>query len=136
MIFWASSEADIKADRNLNAVRLSVEPYINEKATLTELSSLDVKIRYIPIVMGSEFLSRYPARSKIRKRQKLYDCSPQLPHQIFVNGSWKEQLSAYLEGLEECFDPLLKLGATEIQVLRFKDILRQAVVDLMKKESG
>ena len=130
MIFWASSEADSKAHLNLNAVRLSVEPYINEAAAISELSSLEIKIRYIPIVMGSEFLSRYPARSKIRKKQKLYDCAPQLPHQPFVDGSWAEQVATYLQGLNECADPLLKMGATEVQVSIFKEILGRALIDL------
>ncbi len=87
------------------------------------LSELGVKVRYIPIIMPVQLRSRYPARSKVRKKERLYDCAPQLNYDVFINGTFEQQLEEYIRGLTESVPFLAKLGASREQVEEYASIL-------------
>lgn len=127
MIFWASAEVYRLAFPALDLVRRSVEPYLNGVFAQSRLAALYCKIRYVPIVMPAGMRERYPARSKLHRKQRIYDCSPQLNYEVFVDGAFEDQLREYLRGLEEVAQHLPKLGATPEQVAAFSAILAAAV---------
>lgn len=132
MIFWASAEVGIDANPAMERARRCVEPYLNAAFAESTLGSLAVEIRYIPIVMPAEARHRYPARSKLRKKQRLYDCAPQLNYDVFVSGSFEHQLREYVRGISESTSYLAELGANERQVADFRAILDSAVEKILE----
>ena len=127
MEFWASCEVYKPATTTLERARHCVEPFLNAAFSRSSLSKLDCEIRYVPIVMPEEYHDRYPARSKLRKKQKLYDCAPILDYEVFVNGTLEDQLREYLRGIAESAPYLADLGASPEQIQEFEDILAGAV---------
>jgi hypothetical protein len=85
------------------------------------------KLRYVPIVMPEEMLPRYPARSKLRKKDRIYDCAPILDFEVFVEGRFEDQLREYLRGIAPSAPHLASLGASPQQIEEFKAILAGAV---------
>lgn len=75
--------------------------------------------------------ARYPARSKLRKKQGLYDCAPILDYDVFVNGTFKDQLTEYLRGIAESASHLAALGASPEQIKEFEAILAGAVEQIL-----
>jgi len=70
---------------------------------------------------------RYPARSKLVKKEKLYDCAPQLNYEVFVEGSFKDQIREYLRGIALSEPYLAPLGASPKQIQEFTYIMSNAV---------
>lgn len=70
---------------------------------------------------------RYPARSKSRKKQRIYDCAPQLDYDVFVRGSFEDQLKEYLRGISLSILHLADFGATGRQIEDFQKILDGAI---------
>lgn len=133
MNFWASSETDRQSGGAVETIRRRVEPYLNAAFTRSSLGAVEAKIRYIPIVMDEEARPRYPARSRMRKKERLYDCAPQLDYETFVSGSWNDQVRVYLNGLRECAPRLLELDASKAQAQEFLDILDRAIEELSER---
>jgi len=79
---------------------------------------------------------RYPARSKLRRSERLYDCAPQLDYDTFVDGTFEDQLREYIRGIEESAFYLGELGATSRQVDEFRRILKTVVARLLTKQPG
>lgn len=88
---------------------------------------LEGKLRYVPIIMPKGMRARYPARSKLRKKEKIYDCAPQLNYEVFVEGTFEEQLREYVRGIAESAPHLAGLGATPEQIEDFNKIMATAV---------
>lgn len=130
MELWASSESDRFVSQALVASEKLVEPLIIAALAEEPLADLEVKIQYVPIVMDEEGRRRYPARSRVRKAQRLYNCAPQLDYLTFKKGRPEEQLAEYLRGLEECRTALPKLGATPPQVQAFMAALDRIAREL------
>jgi hypothetical protein len=107
-------------------MRLAVEPFLNLAFDASSLASLSCKLRYIPIVMPENLRERYPARSKLRRKERIYDCAPQLNYDVFVHGSFEDQLREYLNGIVETSKHLAKLGATRRQIEDFDSIMATA----------
>jgi len=78
MEFWASAEVHQPAFSALDKARRCVGPFLNRAFAASSLAALQVELRYVRIVMPKNLQSRYPARSKLRKRQRIYDCAPVL----------------------------------------------------------
>jgi hypothetical protein len=76
---------------------------------------------------------RYPARSKLRKKQKIYDCAPQLDYDVFVNGKLEDQLREYLRGIALSAPYLEGLGATPQQIKDFEAIMMTAVERILEE---
>ena len=70
---------------------------------------------------------RYPARSKLRKNERLFDCAPQLSYEVFVDGTFEDQLREYIRGISESAPHLAGLGATPEQIDDFNKIIASAV---------
>ena len=88
------------------------------------LSELEVKIRYVPIIMDEAVKARYPARSRLERKSRVFNCCPQLPIAPFLTeGAAKERFEVYIDGMSECASALVKLGATQEQVSAFEDVL-------------
>jgi hypothetical protein len=111
----------------LDKTRRCVEPYLNAAFAASSLATLNAKLRYVPIVMPEDMRVRYPERSKLRKKERLYDCAPQLDYDVFVEGSFEDQLKEYLRGIALSAPHLAGLGATPQQIEDFKQILATAV---------
>ena len=126
MIFWAGVETYIDAYPALTRVRKLVEPFLNSALLKSGLADLNGKLRYIPIAMPANMLSRYPARSKFSAKKRIYDCSPVLDYGVFVNGTFDAQIEEYLRGIELAAPYLVKLGANEEQIAEFITILAMA----------
>jgi hypothetical protein len=77
--------------------------------------------------MPDDMRVRYPARSKLRKKERLYDCAPQLNCGIFIDGRLEDQLREYLYGIASSTSYLPKLGASPQQIKEFETILATAV---------
>lgn len=127
MEFWASSESYRFAGAALEIVRRCVEPFLNAAFKASSLASLPATLRYVPIVMPISMHARYPARSKLRKKEQIYDCAPILNYDVFVEGKFEEQLQEYLQGIALSAPYLAGLGASPQQVEEFKKILATAV---------
>ncbi len=126
MEFWSSAEVHKPAFTGLNAVRLSVEPFLNSALAASDLAKLNGELRYIPIIMPEGMRERYPARSRLDKTERIYSCSPQLDYDVFVEGTFEEQLEEYLRGVAESAPHLADLGATPQQIVQFENIIAGA----------
>ena len=83
------------------------------------------EVRYVPIIMDERFRARYPARSRVERKNRIYNCCPQLDYDAFVAAAPAERALIYLEGLRECGAGLAKLGATPAQVTEFDAVLTE-----------
>jgi hypothetical protein len=131
MEFWASAEVYQPADAGLDRTRRCITPFLNTQFAASNLASLKCKLRYIPIVMPESAHERYPARSKLRKKQQLYDCAPLLNYSVFVDGTFEDQLREYLRGIALSAPYLGELGASPEQIAEFKRILESAVTRIV-----
>lgn len=127
MHIWASAEVFRLADPALDKVKKLVVPYLNDAFAASSLAELAIEIRYIPIVMPEGMRERYPARSKLRLKEHLYDCAPQLNYEVFVSGSEPMQLKEYLDGIASSAPHLARLGASSQHIEAFHKILTDAV---------
>jgi hypothetical protein len=133
MQFGASAEVFREAYPALKNVDRLVEPLLNEAFERSSLANIDAMLRYVPIVMPEGMRERYPARSKLRKKQMIYDCAPQLNYDIFVSGTFEQQLREYMQGIESSAPHLAGLGATLEQIDEFRQIM-SAVTDRILTE--
>jgi hypothetical protein len=124
--FRASAEVNQPAFSALSKAHRCVEPYLNSAFAASSLATLQGKLRYVPIVMPEGMRERYPARSKLRKKERIYDCAPQLDYDVFVEGTFEAQLREYLRGIALSAPHLEGLGALPRQIEEFKAILANA----------
>ena len=127
MKFWASDESFRDASDAITKARRCVEAFLNAAFAASNLASLEIKLRYVPIIMPAGMRERYPARSKVRKKERIYDCAPQLNYEVFVEGTFEDQLREYLRGIAETSAHLTDFGATPTQVGTFDTIIATAV---------
>jgi hypothetical protein len=81
--------------------------------------------------MPTEMKKRYPERSKLNRKQKIYDCAPHLDYEIFVSGRLESQLNEYLRGVALSAPHLVGLGASPQQICEFEAILAGAVKKIL-----
>lgn len=84
--------------------------------------------------MPEDMHARYPARSKLRKKERLYDCAPILDYEVFVSGPFEAQLREYLRGIALSAPHLPALGASPEQVEAFNAILSGAVERILVEQ--
>lgn len=130
MEFFFSSEVEQSALMANHESEAFVSAHIQSAVAKGPLAGFDVKIQYVPIIMGEEWRKRYPARSRLRRKERIYSCCPQLEIEPFLSGSKPERIAVYVDGLRECGPALRKLGATEDQVNAFNQILDDIVATL------
>jgi hypothetical protein len=134
--FRASAEVYQPAFSALDRVRRNIGPFLNAAFARCSLAALECKLRYVPIVMPENMQGRYPARSKLRKKERLYDCAPVLNYETFVNGTFEDQLGEYVKGIALCVPYLAALGASSQQIDDFKAILAGAVERILLEQPG
>ncbi len=110
-----------------NKTSLSAEEAIDSAMAESTLREFDAKIRYIPIIMDETGRARYPARSRLERKKRIYNCCPQLPIEPFLTGTARERFEVYIGGLRECGPALAKLGASKEQVAEFDRILDEVL---------
>lgn len=125
--FWASAEVFQPADAGLDRARRCIEPYLNAAFAGSSLETIEAELRYVPIVMPEDMRENYPARSKLRRKQMIYVCAPQLDYDVFVTGSFEAQLREYLRGIALSAPHLAGLGASQDQIAEFEAILAGTV---------
>jgi len=130
MELFFSSEVDQSALLGNHETEQLVKPLLEAAVAREPLASLDVKIRYIPIIMTEENRARYPARSRVKHKERIFNCCPQLDIQPFLTGSKTERIKTFLSGLRECGPALKKLGATTEQIGAFDRILDETLKKL------
>jgi hypothetical protein len=91
------------------------------------LAKLQAKLRYVPIVMPEDMHARYRERSKLRKKEQVYDCAPTLDYDVFLTGKFERQLQEYVRGILLSAPHLAALGASPQQIAEFEAILSGAV---------
>lgn len=126
MELWAAAEVHRPAYAALTSVRRCVEPFLNAAFGASRLSTLKCKLRYVPIVMPKAMHSRYPSRSRLIPKERIYDCAPILDYDVFVTGDLEDQLREYLRGIALSAPHLAGLGASREQIEEFKSILASA----------
>lgn len=136
MEFWASSESHQPAGAALEKTRRNVESFLNAAIAASDLATLQCKLRYVPIVMPENMHARYSARSKLYKKERIYDCAPILNYDVFVGGSFEDQLREYLRGIALSAPHLADLGASPQQVEEFKAILASASDRIAAEQPG
>ncbi len=135
MQFRASAELFKDADDAYRRTSRAVQRFLEQQFSASPaLCELPVTVRYIPIIMPEELRARHPARSRLRIKELLYDCAPQLDYQVFVSGSFERQLEEYIRGLTESVPHLEKLGATREQIAEYQAILQQAKDVIIRDE--
>jgi hypothetical protein len=134
MRFWESSEAHLSIYEALVKVCSLVEPYLNDAFAASSLASLDIKLRYVPIIMTKDAHDKYTDRTKIRIKQRISDVAPQLDYELFVSGTLAEQLEEYLRGITHARPHLPRFGATPEQIADFDSILAGAKAALLRKQ--
>lgn len=126
MEFWAAVEGHKPAYEAITSVRRAVEPYLNIAFSNSGLDKIKVELRYVPIVMLPEAHKKYTERSTLMPKERVYVCAPHLNYELFVSGSFEEQLQEYLRGIALSAPHLAKLGANEDQIKEFEEILKTA----------
>ena len=134
MLFWASSEADRLAAPASEVCRRALEPLLNDLFKKSGLAEFDCKLRYVPIIMLPEAALRYPARSRVRRRERVYDCGPQLDYETFISGDFEQQLLEYVAGIRTSAPHLAKLGASKDQIAEFEQILSRTVEHILANQ--
>ena len=134
MFFFASFEIYKLAIPAAQRCRRAVEPLLNTLFQDSGLAELDCKLLYVPIIMPPEMAVRYPARSKVVRRERSYDCCPQLDYYVFVSGAFEQQLAEYVAGIRTSAPHLAKLGASPAQVEEFEQILTRAVEHILANQ--
>ena len=123
MEFWSSAELNGVALNKLLEIRALVEDSINAGIATSKLGAFDGSLSYVPIIMTADRRAHYPARSRVERKNRIYNCCPQLDYDAFVSGTPAERVAIYLDGLRGCGPGLAKLGATPEQVAEFDRIL-------------
>ncbi len=130
MYFGASAELDSDVLQGFFEVNKVAMPWLKDQLSSGNLGASTIKVRYVPIIMGAEGMEAYPARSAVRKKELAFDCSPQLNHQVFLNGTFNERLEEYLCGLNEAVKGIEKLGASTQLTAEFRDVLKRCLIQL------
>lgn len=131
MNFWTSSECYRPADEGLQRARNCVEPFLKAALAASSLAGLEGELRYIPIAMPPDMRARYPARSQLRKKERVYVSAPQLDYETFVNGTFEDQIREYLRGIALATPHLARLGASPAQVRDFEALLTNAIQHIL-----
>lgn len=131
MKFLASSEVYQPAGAPSERARRCVEPFLNAAFAVSSLSSLEVTLRYVPIIMPEGMRDRYPDRSKLRQKEGIYDCSPQLDYGVFLSGAFEDYLREYVRGIASSSPYLARLGASAEQIEEFERIMATAVEQVL-----
>lgn len=126
MLISASAEVFQLAYPALDRARRLTIPYLNSAFKLSNLADLAIEIRYVPIVMPEGMRERYPARSRLRLKDHVFESAPQLNYEVFVSGSSSMQIEEYLSGIAAAARQLVRLGANGQHIEVFQEILRIA----------
>src|ERR1700724_1824394 len=132
----ASSESYRLAGAALEKTRNLLEPFLNTAFAASSLANLHCKLRYVPIVMPENMHAQYPARSKLRKKERIYDCAPILDYEVFVEGTFGNHLKEYLRGIALSAPHLAGLGASKQQIAEVEPILATAAEHIMVAHSN
>jgi len=131
MYFWESCEAFKPAYVSLVTVARRVELDLNSALEKSALVAFNCELRYVPIVMPVDMHDKYTERSRLSKKNRIYDCAPQLDYELFVHGSFEEQLREYVRGIALSAPHLKRLGATSGQVEEFESILSSLIETIL-----
>lgn len=133
MRFRALAEVDLPAYDALTKVRRTVEPLLNSSLSQSSLAELDILLRYVPIVMPVSAKDGYPERSAADYAKKIYDCSPQLNFEVFVSGTFGDQLQEYINGIAVAGPHLSQLGVSAEHISEFENILKEVTSDILSE---
>lgn len=136
MLFWASSEVHRTVGPASEKARHCVEPFLNAAFASSSLATLEGELRFVPIVMPEGVRQRYPERSELRGEERVYVCAPQLDYDVFVEGTFEEQLREYVRGIALSAPHLKGLGASPQQIDDFKRIMGTAVERILAEQKG
>jgi hypothetical protein len=133
MDVWISAEIDFEALNRFNCLRIRSESLINSAIASSELSGIDLHIRYIPIVMDPSVLKEYPPRSKFSGN--LLISAPQLDIRSFLaDCKIFEQIALFFSGLKKDIE-LIKIHGWEKRHKEiFIDIIESVEKSLIEEE--
>lgn len=110
----------------------AVDSTLNRWFSEFPLSSHSFINRYIPIVMKSDRISAYPARSRSEIRKGIYNYFLQLDYDRLVFGSESDRINIYLDGFVEFERHLKNLVSIKKQVVAFSCSLAEARSELLR----
>ncbi len=134
MLFRVSCETFRPAFDAYRLVSRGLEPLIDEAISRSTLSELDCQFLYVPIIMPAGMREHYPARSRLRTKQKSCECAPQLDYQVFVTGTLEQQALEYARGIRTMTPRLAELGVTVEQIAELDTILTQAISTFLRAQ--
>ena len=116
MKFSWSSESYGRATEALLRCSEATGHFLQMRFASGSLAASPIELCYVPIVMPVDMHDKYKERSRIRIKQKLYECAPHLSYDVFINGTADNQLKEYVGGLSESVLHLQRLGLSDEQV--------------------
>lgn len=127
MKFFWSAESDWRVDGSrLRELGHFAVKTLTELAQSTSLQDVDIKVAYIPIIVGDDLKRSYPARTRKNTRRRVAQCAPQLDHDRFVNGTAEDQVYVFFDGLLDAVKPLKSFDLSEPQILEYCEIVHAA----------
>lgn len=123
MELFYSTESHISVAEGITSTKRSLGARLDGIVANSILSDLDVRIRYIPIVMPPERAHAYPARSRVERANRIYNACPQLDYQVFLDGSDEDMKREWISGLDSVAGGLKKLGVSKEHIDTWTDAL-------------
>ena len=133
MTFQSAAECHSTAYKAGTIVRKVVEPYLNDAFSRGSLAHLDLKLRYVPIVMPADMIDMYPERSFANVPLRVYDCATHIDFVTYVSGNLKQQLTKYFRGTSLVSPHLVSFVAGPDQLVEFEHIIDAGPSILEKK---
>ena len=80
----------MKAYKAFAKVANLVDPILEAALAKSILGDLDYELLYVPVVMPIEWHDEYTESSRLLKKKRTYNCSPQLDYEAFLKGHFED----------------------------------------------
>lgn len=126
MEYAASSESHIEVSDILTEIHGSFDEIIKRMIDESTLSSINISLFYVPIVMPPDLHERYKERSRFVLRYNRYECCPHLNYEIFLSGGFMAAVYEYARGLETAAPNLSRLGVSDFDIEEFRRVIENS----------
>jgi hypothetical protein len=126
MDYSSSAECHVSVIGRVGPIGIAISDVVNRPEAKRKFDHIDLKIRYTPIIMPPDWLDKYTDRTKVRKKQRILDCAPQLDYNKFREGSYEDSVLEFVSGIDHCLSLLGLLGVSDSSVGQIKRLFRDA----------
>jgi hypothetical protein len=123
---WSLEVFGMEAAEAARVCALRVADFLETQFAQPILANLDLTLRYVPIIMPPDMRENYSERSRIRLKQRLYDCAPQLDLAAFLSDDTGAKYREFVRGLKTSLPELARLGANTAQIAAIENAFDQA----------